>query len=337
VAAGAVSIPSSSGHVFDRHKVCGKPPRKEVSIPSSSGHVFDQETKGERNERPTPFQSPRHRGTSSTWLPSSPTTDRAPSFNPLVIGARLRPGSGDHPGPRAAVSIPSSSGHVFDPTAVACATTPRASFNPLVIGARLRPRRRLEIEYKREGGGFNPLVIGARLRPTKHIHAKDNLGCEFQSPRHRGTSSTALPAQMDERRIGRFNPLVIGARLRPRSSTLAGVSRGRFQSPRHRGTSSTAPTIRNGQRFQPTVSIPSSSGHVFDHLPGPHAPDARAFQSPRHRGTSSTRAAARLGAAGGWGFNPLVIGARLRPHHLVDRLRFLVGFQSPRHRGTSST
>ena len=187
-----------------------------VSIPSSSGHVFD-------------------RGRGDVPLPPLPYR-----FNPLVIGARLRP-TLPRPEPRpCSVS--------FNPLVIGARLRPRRArryprrwmngFNPLVIGARLRPYRRSDPKEtkgkvsipsssghvfdrsgrraKRPAAGFNPLVIGARLRPDAPVSPSVGAPARFQSPRHRGTSSTAGPMQPPHRRNRRFNPLVIGARLRPR-------------------------------------------------------------------------------------------------------------------------
>ena len=161
----------------------------DVSIPSSSGHVFDhEETKGKRNENED-------------------------GFNPLVIGARLRPhGARWSTAHNGTVSIPSSSGHVFDQEWVGLQEPEPGSFNPLVIGARLRPGCAPE-RHPRQHEFQSPRHRGTSSTEEDTTMTRKEL--RFQSPRHRGTSSTNLPAHLVARRALRFNPLVIGARLRP--------------------------------------------------------------------------------------------------------------------------
>ena len=216
-----VSIPSSSGHVFGHQRRRGRqlPADGRVSIPSSSGHVFGQDN-------------------------TKDIVTVVGGFNPLFIGACLRPGpwtAGSWWLTPTLVSIPSSSGHVFGLS-----------------------KGQLDAVLKE---GFNPLFIGACLRPRPQFNQPTGR-CRFQSPLHRGMSSAeAKPLLLDvgggqvsipsssghvfgpgggEDRLGAgrrgFNPLFIGACLRPRLTRrpryLAGCS---------------------------VVSIPSSSGHVFGH------------------------------------------------------------------------
>ena len=84
-----------------------------------------------------------------------------------------------------------------------------------------------------------------------------------------------------------FNPLFIGACLRTSPFRLRPHRPVEFQSPLHRGTSSDGA----GQAWLApmfSVSIPSSSGHVFGQQAGAECLAACGrFQSPLHRGTSS--------------------------------------------------
>ena len=210
-----VSIPSSSGHVFGQRP---SQPRTgggwTVSIPSSSGHVFGPTVIGQR------------------------TADWLPCFNPLFIGARLRPG-------RASATERTCGGEFQSPLHRGTSSDRECSqtagkaaqgFNPLFIGARLRTMS-YGICDRGVSGRFNPLFIGACHRP--------NDSC-----------------RITERQDG-FNPLFIGARLRPQAAlSIANMPKKSFNPLFIGARLRTVPRSVN-QVAKAGVSIPSSSGHVF--------------------------------------------------------------------------
>src|SRR5205085_1606845 len=89
----------------------------------------------------------------------------------------------------------------------------------------------------------------------------------FQSPLHRGISSGAKAAAKTAKAAGFQSPLHRG--ISSGDSEVNGVEvYAEFQSPLHRGISSGAQKKAEPPATLPHVSIPSSSGHLFGHMPG---------------------------------------------------------------------
>ena len=222
------------------------------------------------------------------------------------------------------------------------------------VGAGVRRLRGAQPRAQVEGGSVgahellarrepvNPLFIGAHLgtadfaqqlpRPgvvsipssSRHISAPARLclswrrGQQFQSPLHRGTA-------------------------RHRKGDMFTIkSRSTFQSPLHRGISGT----RHRGRLPASdlrVSIPSSSGHLWNAFNAKFEYWVIRFQSPLHRGTSETYGDG-YGDGCGYGFqsplhrglprneticstcpscppcfNPLFFGVSLETHHRLHQ------------------
>ena len=161
-------------------------------------------------------------------------------FNPLVIGACLRtcvdPSAGHSE--TGLVSIPSSSGHVFGLTA-----------------GNSQWQTSSQVSIPSSSGH----VFGLALRSA--IRSRHNR--RFQSPRHRGMSSDSDQASRCGRYRGRFqSPRHRGMSSDRSQRAMRRSRRWQFQSPRHRGMSSDR-RCRHRVNARLTVSIPSSSGHVF--------------------------------------------------------------------------
>src|SRR5579872_6683814 len=162
----------------------------------------------------------------------------------------------------ARVSVPSSSGHVFQPSNTGSPASRGLGFSPLFIGARvpaLWPAFFCCFSSQR----FSPLFIGARV-PAAAYYVAGGWSSAFQSPLHRGTCSSLQQARLGQIAGSRFSPLFIGARVPAEILVAVGI-------------------------IAAIVSVPSSSGHVFQRRERfASACPASPFQSPLHRGTCSS-------------------------------------------------
>jgi hypothetical protein len=258
-----ISVPSSSGHTFQpismsrtstvaskfqsplhrgtRFNRSGRHPcrsqREHFSPLFIGAHVSTIRSPCRTAACRTAFQSPLHRGTRFNRKVVDIEQVRAEDFSPLFIGAHVSTPAAGWPHVRAdAISVPSSSGHTFQPrTMNSKAHMPSRFQSPLHRGTRFNSRS--SVTRKRSRFYFSPLFIGAHVS-TKKRHGMagaagqisvpsssghtfqrcrqaERRGCDqdsFQSPLHRGT---------------RFNDAV-----RDRGQSAQAI----FQSPLHRGT-----------------------------------------------------------------------------------------------------
>src|SRR5579872_161074 len=140
-----VSVPSSSGHVFQRLPRPTQLPSRSVSVPSSSGHVFQPLADGNLDGVFLVVSVPSSSGhvfQPRETLASEPLIDMFQS--PLHRGTCSSVDSSCILPSEKSVSVPSSSGHVFQQSeASAFSRHDGRCFSPLFIGARVPATGRL--------------------------------------------------------------------------------------------------------------------------------------------------------------------------------------------------
>ena len=233
-----------------------------LSVPSSSGHRFQHFTVPTTSLRISFFQSPLHRGTGfnkeslarlrslpqafsplfigaqvSTWKGCTGLLDTTRTFSPLFIGAQVSTGKAVRAcWIQRGLSVPSSSGHRFQPARSPGLPTSSYSFqSPLHRGTGFNASARCNCNWLivcfqsplHRGTGFNihrspaqspgPLIFQSPLHRGTGFNFMSftelNQSTNFQSPLHRGTGFNHSCAAMQRISSIPFSPLFIGAQV----------------------------------------------------------------------------------------------------------------------------
>ncbi len=131
-----------------------------LSVPSSSGHRFQPYGPAWRMHRPQDFQSPLHRGTG--FNDESPCgCCSSQHFSPLFIGAQVSTASAVAARMQSLhLSVPSSSGHRFQPVSIRRTQRLLRFQSPLHRGTGFNICR---MTGTLTCGAFSPLFIGAQV------------------------------------------------------------------------------------------------------------------------------------------------------------------------------
>ncbi len=205
------------------------------------------------------FQSPLHRGMCFDAIDVECAMQFLCSFSPLFIGACVS--THQHRVPERGhqhVSVPSSSGHVFRRR---CAT--QGTIRETWFQSPLHRGMCFDQDFSARCGNDRIVSVPSSSGHVFRPHGADidpDSAFGFQSPLHRGMCFDAIDVECAMQFLCSFSPLFIGACV----STFTAIA---------------------GACLSPTVSVPSSSGHVFRHRAHPiRKVKHRRFQSPLHRG-----------------------------------------------------